>query len=173
MPINIAITRKVRPGREAEFQEALREIFKTSFDHEGVLGATMIVPQLGSDCREYGVLRTFADEKQRDEFYSSPDFKAWDAKYSHLVEGTAWTHRPLHGLEAWFRSPKTPPPRWKMASLTLLGVYPVSLLIRLFLSPHMKNLPVALSMLFVSALMVVCLTWFVMPFLIRLLKRWI
>ena len=49
MPIHIAITRRVRPGREAEFQEALREFFQTSFAHGGVLGATMIVPPPGSD----------------------------------------------------------------------------------------------------------------------------
>ena len=32
MPIHIAITRQVRPGCEAEFQQALREFFQTSFD---------------------------------------------------------------------------------------------------------------------------------------------
>jgi antibiotic biosynthesis monooxygenase (ABM) superfamily enzyme len=44
MPIHIAITRRVRPGCEPAFQQALREFFQTSFAHGGVLGATMIVP---------------------------------------------------------------------------------------------------------------------------------
>ena len=57
MPIHIAITRRVRPGREAEFQEALREFFQTSFAHGGVLGVTMIVPPPGSDSREFGNVR--------------------------------------------------------------------------------------------------------------------
>jgi hypothetical protein len=58
MPIHIAITRRVRPGREAESQQALREFFQGSFAHGGVLGATMIVPPPGSDSREgkYGLL---------------------------------------------------------------------------------------------------------------------
>ena len=77
MPIHIAITRRVRPGCEAEFQQALREFFQTSFAHGCVLGATMIVPPPGSDSREFGILRTFADEKERDAFYASPIFKAW------------------------------------------------------------------------------------------------
>jgi antibiotic biosynthesis monooxygenase (ABM) superfamily enzyme len=63
MPIHIAITRRVRPGREAEFQQALREFLQTSFAHGGVQGASMLTPPPGSDTREYGILRTFAYEK--------------------------------------------------------------------------------------------------------------
>jgi quinol monooxygenase YgiN len=95
MPIHVAIIRRARPGCEAEFQHALREFFQASFAHGGVLGATMIVPPPGSDSREFGILRTFADEKERDDFYASPIFKTWDEKC-----------RPL---EAWFRSPQNPP----------------------------------------------------------------
>jgi hypothetical protein len=43
----------VRLGREAEFQQALREFFQASFAHGGVLGATMIVLSPGSDSREF------------------------------------------------------------------------------------------------------------------------
>ena len=49
MPIHVAITRRVRPGCEAEFQKALREFLKTSFAHGGVQGASMLVPPPGSD----------------------------------------------------------------------------------------------------------------------------
>ena len=76
MPLHVAITRRVRPGCEAEFQQALREFFRVSFAHDGVLGPTMIVPPPGSDSREFGILRTFADEKERDVFCASPIFSA-------------------------------------------------------------------------------------------------
>jgi len=71
MPIHVAITRRLRPGRETELQQALREFFQSSFAHGGVLGATMIVPSPESDSREFGILRTFADEKDRDDFFAS------------------------------------------------------------------------------------------------------
>src|SRR5690349_5800875 len=90
MPIHIAITRRVKPGCEAEFQQALREFFQTSFAHGGVLGATMIVPPPGSDSREFGILRTFADEAERDTFYASPIFKAWEVKCAPLTESGSW-----------------------------------------------------------------------------------
>jgi len=172
MPIHIAITRRVRPGCEAEFQQALRELFQTSLAHSGVYGASMLTPPPGSDSREYGILRTFASETERDAFYESPMFKAWEEKSRPLTEGE-WVYRQLHGLEAWFRSPHNPPPRWKMAVATLLGVYPVSLLIGVVLSPTLRKLPLVLNLFVVSAIIVGLLTWVVMPFVTRLLHGWL
>jgi antibiotic biosynthesis monooxygenase (ABM) superfamily enzyme len=172
MPIHVAITRRVKPGHEAEFQQALREFFQSSFSHEGVLGASLLLPLPGSDSREIGILRTFASEAERDAFYASPMFQAWEQRARTLTEGEP-VYRQLHGLEAWFRSPYHPPPRWKMAVVTLLGVYPVSLLIGLLLSPQLRKLPLPLNLFIVSALIVTCLTWLIMPMLTKLLKRWL
>lgn len=172
MPIHIAITRRVRPGCEAEFQQALREFFQASFDHGGVLGASMLTPPPGSGSREFGILRTFASETESDAFYESPMFKVWEERARTLTEGEP-EYRQLHGLEAWFRSSRNPPPRWKMAVATLLGVYPVSLLIGVALSPTLKELPLALNLFVVSAIIVGLLTWVVMPLVTRLLRGWL
>ena len=172
MPIHIAITRRVRPGREAEFKEALREFFQTSFAHTGVLGANMLVPPPGSDSREFGILRTFRTEKERDEFYNSPLFKAWDERARALTEGEP-EYRELHGLEAWFRSPTNPPPRWKMALVTLCGVLPASLLLNLTVAGWLHEAPLVLRALVISALMVMMLTWILMPLLTKLFKPWL
>lgn len=172
MPIHIAITRQVRPGCEAEFQQALKEFFQASFAHDSVLGATMIVPPPGSASREFGILRTFTNEQERDAFYASPLFQAWEERCAPLTDG-GWSYHTLHGMEAWFRSPGGPPPRWKMAAVTLLGVYPVSLTIGFLLSPQLKKLPLALNLFCVSTLTVLCLTWLVMPRLTRWFKPWL
>jgi uncharacterized protein len=172
MPIHVAITRRVRPGCEEEFHRALREFFQTSFSHEGVLGASLLTPPPGSDSREFGILRTFASEAERDAFYESPMFQAWEQRARTLTEGEP-VYRQLHGLEAWFRSPHLTPPRWKMALVTLLGVYPVSLVIGWLLSPQLRELPLALNLFLVSALIVACLTWLVMPALTNLFQPWL
>jgi antibiotic biosynthesis monooxygenase (ABM) superfamily enzyme len=173
MPIHIAITRRVRPGCEAEFQQALREFFQTSFAHGGVLGATMIVPPPGSDSREFGILRTFANEKEREDFYASPLFKAWEEKCRPLTETGSWTYRQLHGLEAWFRSPHNPPPRWKMAVATLLGVYPTSLFLSLTVGEVVHTWPLLARSLVFTVGMVALLTWAVMPLVTRLIHSWL
>jgi antibiotic biosynthesis monooxygenase (ABM) superfamily enzyme len=173
MPIHIAITRRVKPGYEAEFQEALREFFQASFAHGGVLGATMIVPPPGSDSREFGVLRTFANEKERDGFYASPVFKAWEAKCEPLTESNSWTHRPLQGLEAWFRSSQTPPPRWKMAIATFLGVLPTVIILSFTIGRLTHSWGFFLSNVVFNACVVACLTWLVMPLITRVLHGWL
>jgi uncharacterized protein len=171
MPIYVAITRRVRAGYEAEFQQALREFFQTSFAHGGVLGASMLIPPPGSDSREFGILRTFADEKERDAFYASPMFKSWEERARTLTEGEP-VYRQLHGLEAWFRSP-TPPPRWKMAVATFLGVFPVAMILNLMLGPTIKSWPFILRNAVFNASVVALLTWVVMPLITRALRAWL
>ena len=173
MPIHVAITRRVKPGHEAEFQQALREFFQASFSHDGVLGATMIVPPPGSDSREFGILRTFANEKERDDFYASAIFKAWEAKCQPLTEKDSWSARPLHGLEAWFRSTHNPPPRWKMALATFLGVFPTAAILNLTLGAAIRPWPFILSSVVFNAAMVALLTWIVMPLVTRALQGWL
>lgn len=172
MPIHIAITRSVRQGFEGEFQQALREFFQASFTHGGVLGASLLAPAPGSKSREFGILRTFADEKERDAFYESPLFKAWDERAKGLTEGPPM-YRELHGLEAWFRSPHKPPPRWKMALVTFAGVYAVTAPLGIVAGPLLASWPLLLRGAVFNIVVVGCLTWLVMPILTRVLGAWL
>jgi antibiotic biosynthesis monooxygenase (ABM) superfamily enzyme len=172
MPIHIAIARRVRPGCEAEFQHALRAFFQTSFAHGGVQGASMLTPTPGSDSREYGILRTFANEQERDAFYASSMFKAWEERARTLTEGEP-VYRQLHGLEAWFRSPQSPPPRWKMALVTFLGVFPTAAILNLTLGAAIRPWPFILSSVVFNGCMVALLTWVVMPLVTRALPGWL
>ncbi|HPF37731.1 MAG TPA: antibiotic biosynthesis monooxygenase [Phycisphaerae bacterium] len=172
MPIHIAITRRVRPGREAEFQEALRLFFQDSFAHGGVLGATMIVPPPGSESREFGILRTFLDESERDAFYASSLFRTWEAACEPLTDG-GWSSRELHGLEAWFRSSGGAPPRWKMAIATFLGVYPVVMVLSKVIGPAIAGWPFLIGNAVFTACVVGLLTWIVMPLITRTLHHWL
>jgi len=172
-PIHVVITRRVRPGCEAQYQEALRKFFQTSFAHEGVLGASMIVPPPGSGSREFGILRTFASARDRDAFYASPLFQEWNKTVAPFAEED-WTSRQLHGMEAWFRSPQSAPVRWKMALLTWLAVWPASVLVRTLLQPVLgATLPAVLFAGVVAAGVVALLTWAVMPLYVRAAHRWL
>jgi len=172
MPIHVAITRKVKPGCEEEFQRALREFFQTSLSHGGVLGVHMLVPPAGSGDRVHGILRTFASTAEREEFYGSSLFAAWEERVAPLVEGEP-VYRDLTGLEAWFRSDRGLPPRWKMAIATLIGVYPTSLFIGSTIGAVVHDWPLLLRGLVFAAAMVTLLTWLVMPVVTRALHGWL
>lgn len=172
MPIHVAITRTVRPGCEVEFQKRLREFLQASLAHGGVLGVHMLEPPPGANTREYGILRTFADAAERDAFYASSLYRDWQARVAPLTEGERG-YRELHGLEAWFRSPSNPPPRWKMATATLLGVYPTSLILSATVGAAVHDWPAALRGLAIAVCMVGLLTWVVMPLVTRALHQWL
>ena len=172
-PIHIAITRKIKPGCEAAFQAALKEFFTTSFAHAGVHGASMLVPPPGSPSPEFGILRTFANERECDDFYGSAMFQAWEERIRPLVEGEP-VYRQLNGLEAWFRSPRNPPPRWKMALLTWLAVWPVSMAVPAVLNPFIgQSVPKILFAGAVAGGIVLVLTWVAMPLLVKLARGWL
>ena len=170
MAVHVAITRKVLPGKEAEFKEALRRFLSESFAHDGVHGASMITSLSGTDEREIGILRTFRNHQERDDFYRSAQFQEWEAYASTLTEEPLY--RELTGLEAWFRAPAAPP-RGKMALVTLCGVFPTSLLLYFVVGPLLQDLPPIVRLFINAALMVLLLTWVVMPFLTRVLKQWL
>ncbi len=173
MSIHVAITRRILPGREAEYEEKLRRFVQASLGCPGSRGVQLLHPAPGSDSREYGILRSFASEADRAEFYASPMFEQWIKDIEPLTDG-GYEQHDLHGLEAWFRQGDAPrPPRWRMAVATLLGVYPTSLLLGTFIAPHLRSLPHPVTTLIIAGTMVVCLTWLVMPFVTKVLHPWL
>ncbi|MBX3746088.1 MAG: antibiotic biosynthesis monooxygenase [Verrucomicrobiae bacterium] len=173
-PIHIAITRRVRQDRVEDFKHLLAEFAQRSLGEPGTLGVHCLHPPPGAASREFGILRSFATEHARDAFYETPLYKEWVRRIEPMVEGEA-EYRQLSGLEAWFRDTKGPmPPRWKMALLTWMAVWPISTLVPSLLRPILA--PVAHPLVFtaiVSASIVVTLTWFAMPALVRLSHSWL
>ena len=81
---------------------------------------------------------------------------------------------PLHGLEAFFRDPQhSPPPRWKMAIVTWLGVFPSVLFWSSTLPKVLPGLPSLGVMAIINVFVVVTLAWGVMPLLTKLFAGWL
>jgi len=68
--------------------------------------------------------------------------------------------------------PASPPP-WKMAIVTVLGVWPVSMLVPWLLNPFIGNLSLTLQALIIAVGIVILLTWVVMPVLVRIFRPWL
>ena len=175
-PVTVAVIRVVKPGCEEAFERALHDFVQDSLHLPGQLGVHILRPAPGSGTREYGILRRFENVEARDEFYRLPLFDEWKHKVAGLVEGEP-RYEHLSGLETWFTLPGqraiVPPPRWKMALVTLLAVYPASLLLGVTVGKWIKGWPILASSLIIGASMVILLTWVLMPQLTRLFKAWL
>jgi antibiotic biosynthesis monooxygenase (ABM) superfamily enzyme len=173
-PINVAITRRVKPGREREFEETLRAFAHDSLGEPGMRGVYLLHPSAESGSNEYGILRSFASAADREAFYQSPLYRQWLTTIEPLVEGEV-NYRELHGLEAWFRHPEMPnPPEWKMALLTWIAVWPVSMAVPAALDPLIgQRVPNVIFAGAVAAGIVLVLTWVAMPLLVKFVRGWL
>ena len=172
-PVHFAITLRVREGREAEFAELLARFARRSLDHRGTTGVHLIQPVPGTNCREFGVLRSFESERHSHEFYHSDMYQQYRAETAHLVEGEPIIRR-LNGLEAFFRSGgQRLPPRWKMAVVTYIGVVPSVALWSSTLRPLLREYHWFLGLLLVNAAVVATLAWVMMPMLTKLFHKWL
>jgi uncharacterized protein len=146
----------VLPGKEIEFQDALRTFVKRSLEEDSTCGAMMVLPPDGKS-NEYGVLRSFPDETARLVFYRSKLFQDWERQIESLIDGLP-ASKELHGMEAFFYSGQTaakaPPHKWKMAMLTWIGVWPSVYFWSSLLQPVIAPLPHIVKSGVVTALVV-------------------
>jgi antibiotic biosynthesis monooxygenase (ABM) superfamily enzyme len=171
--VHVAVTQQVKPGCESAFEEALRKFARESLHIPGTTGVHLIEPVPGTDGCEYGILRSFENEDAGQRFYESDLFKRWQEQVAHLVVGEP-VRRRLHGLEAFFRDPQhSPPPRWKMAIVTWLGVFPSVLFWSSTLPKVLPGLPSLGVMAIINVFVVVTLAWGIMPLLTKLFAGWL
>ena len=172
-PVHVAITRLVQPGKEAAFEKAMYAFIERSIGVHGVTGVHLLRPAPGADSREYGILRSFESPEARDDFYASKLFADWEEEVAPLVE-SGCSKRELHGLEAFFQRGAGPhPPRWKMALLTWMGVFPSVVVWSAILRPPLHALPVVATTAVITGFVVLTLAWGVMPVLTRAFAPWL
>ena len=174
-PITVCITRRVKPGSEAAFERALHEFVQRSLVLPGQMGVHIMRPAPGSGSRDYGIIRKFDNREALAAFRTSPEYLEWNYTALDLTEGDGRVEE-LTGLESWFTLPGAtlrPLPRWKMAIVTLLGVFPTSLLLGETVGRWMVDWPLLPRSLVFASLMVALLTWVVMPLFTRALHKWL
>lgn len=172
--ITVCITRKVKPGSEAAFERTLHEFVQRSLTLPGQMGVHIMRPAPGSGSREYGIVRKFNSRDALAAFRTSPEYLEWNHTALDLTEGDGRV-KELTGLESWFTLPGAalrPLPKWKMALVTLLGVFPTSLLLGETVGRWMMDWPLPLRSLVFATFMVALLTWIVMPLLTFALHDW-
>jgi antibiotic biosynthesis monooxygenase (ABM) superfamily enzyme len=170
--VHVAIMRIVHAGHERDFEALIQKFFEEAAQQPGVCGAYLIRPIVGSHSREYGILRSFHGNEDRERFYASDLYRRWNEAIAPHVEGGP-ERRELHGLEAFFRGASPPPPQWKMALLTWIGVNPAVYIFSNAVPAVFGDMPMLANLLAVNAFVVASLTWLFMPVLTKVFSRWL
>ena len=173
-PVTGVASRRVEPGREEEFEEWASGILAAVNDFPGYLGSDVLRPS-GDEDDEYRMIYRFDHASNLKRWEESEERRRWLRKAKPLVREE--NVQVLTGLEAWFTLPakpgETPPPRYKMAVVTWLAVFPTITAIFLLLSPVLTALPLLLRTLLLTLIMVTLMTYVVMPRMTRLFSFWL
>ncbi len=136
------------------------------------MGINVIRP-VGKD-HEYVTIFRF-DSYEHLRTWQESDIRRQLLKKAESFRESEPTYHLESGLEYWFLPHDLPdaPPRWKMAVVTVLGVWPVSMLVPKVLAPLAAYVPSFSRALFIAIGIVILLTWVVMPVLVKLLNPWL
>ena len=175
-PVTVVVNRIVKPGREAEFERWLQAVSQVVAGFPGHLGMDVFRPPAGE--REYVFVYRFDTHQNLRRWSESRERMDWVARADALCDES---HLQLiTGLEHWFQMPKRhapgapqPPPRWKMALITWLAIFPLINVMNLVLAPLLGGLPAIVRTLVSTAILVPLMTWVVMPAMTRLFLRWL
>jgi len=171
-PLTVVATWKVKPGKEAAFEELQRAFTNESAKFPGYLGVSVMRNPTPSG--EYVVIYKFDCQEHLDAWQGSSVRQELLRKAEPLRTDVV-RYQIGSGLEFWFRSPTSSghPPRWKMAIITALGVWPVSILVPNLLKPFLASVPQLLQALLIAVGIVIVLTWVVMPVLAKIFRAWL
>jgi antibiotic biosynthesis monooxygenase (ABM) superfamily enzyme len=170
--VTIVIARTVRRGCEEAFERAVREWVPRAVEFPGHQGALILQPHPGG--REYGAVLRFQSLELWRAFQESPEYQSFLDKIRPYLEEPPRVDA-VTGMEAWFRwsGAALPPPRWKMALVTWVGVCLTVGVLGALLGPSMSGWSWFARLLAMNAAVVAVLTWVVMPPLTWFARVWL
>jgi len=177
-PVLLLISRRVKPGHEAEFERLMTEFIRSAEAYPGCIGAQLVHPgdEEGVEDALYHALMAFDDAISLKAWQKSAQREAGLASIGPYIEGSA-VMRGISGLAHWFQ-PRTgakgaQPPRWKVAVVTWLGIFPTVYLLFLGLGSILAPWSLLTRTLLLTVLVVIIMTWGVAPQLTRLFRPWL
>ena len=170
-PAAIAIRRRVTPGREAAFAEAVQGAAHAASTFPGYVSSEVLRPPDAAG--EWQFILRFDSPATLRAWEESAVSQGWRARADGLTAAPRVER--VNGLEAWFTlaGQESPPPKWKTAVLSALGIYPMILFVFPRLAPLTDGLAPWLGQLVSVLLVMPVMTWGVMPLLTRLFSGWL
>jgi len=171
-PVTAVFSWTVRPEKAEDFQKWMHKVHMAAEKWPGHLGVTTLRPPSGRN--DYHTVLRFDSYKHLESWLNS---KERNELMNSLGDIAQTQTEKASGLETWFDIPGqlvNPPPRWKMATTTIIAIYPIALLVNIFIVSHVVSWPVIFRAAIVPIVGPIVLTYSFMPFLTRkVLKSWL
>ena len=172
-PVTTSISRRIVPGREADYEAWVQGITAQASTFPGHMGVNVIRPT--SSSREYVTIHRFDTYQHSRGWEESPERADWLSRLEGITEGEETVEKGT-GLEFWFSLPELPtahPSPHKMALVLLLVVFCLVLILNTLLGPLTAEWATVPRVFLGVLLQVLLMTYVVMPRVTRLLKSWL
>ena len=171
--VTVVVNRKIKPGCEKDYDEWLRRFLMLERKVPGYLGTTTIMETSSDSAAVRHMIHRFRDKASLEAWENSEELH----KLIKEVDNYSMLYlQKATGLETWFSLPDlkgiVPPPKWKMAIVSFIGAYCISSVAIYVLSFFLGQQRLLIN-LFMNIILVIGLTYFAMPLLSRLLRRWL
>jgi antibiotic biosynthesis monooxygenase (ABM) superfamily enzyme len=174
-PFTTVVRRTVRKGKEEAFEDWLKGIMSDALAFQGHLGTGIIRPSRKSRS-EYIIVFRFDTYEHLMAWETSDMRRSWVERVQPLITGETSVQR-MTGLEYWFTVPdhpeSAPPRRIKMAFVTWLALFPLVMIVPPLLSEILGPIPGWAQIMVIAAVMVLLMTYAIMPQMTRLFSRWL
>ncbi len=173
-PVTVIVRHRVIPGFEKPYEDWAQGISEAARRFDGSLAVNFIKP---ADLNKpiYTIIFKFNSQENMQHWEASPERREWaEKRRPFTIDEPEIEHHT--GWDYWFTLPdranKTPP-RYKMALITWISIYPLALFIPMLLHPLIGWLPLAIEVLLTAAVIVPLMAWVVMPMMIKLFSGWL
>jgi antibiotic biosynthesis monooxygenase (ABM) superfamily enzyme len=173
--VSTVVVQRVPKDKVPRFLECQRALIQAAMRFPGYQSTELFPPADERPEEWVGVLH-FNDQQSLQHWLDSPVRAEWVNKLRDEIGDFELKTLPS-GFGVWFAGLATgpegkPPPSWKIAMAVLLGLYPVVMLLFVFIGPFLNPLGVAAGMLISNTISVAIGQWITMPFLTNALRRW-
>lgn len=177
-PVLLLVSRRAKPGHEAEFEWLMAEFISAAEAFHGCLGAQLVHPgdEEAVEDTLYHAVMAFVNPISREAWQQSAERAVGLASIAPHIEGPTVV-RGISGLAHWFQpgsgSKNGQPPRWKVAVVTWLGIFPTVYVLFLLLGEFLAPWSLLARIFLLTVLVVAIMTWGIAPQLTRLLRPWL
>ncbi len=162
-------THRVTPGRMASFSTSVKGLLGAASRSQGYLDGRM--EKASGDSATWLVICWFDSAESAGEWGRSRSHATWREYVGRFSTRVEPPPRPAQAPPG--ATPPKPPPKWKTALVTLIGVFPAVLLVNVTVIPRVTGLPLLARTLVLCVCVTVLMTWVLMPQVMKVLGPWL